>query len=112
LSVAGLVVFGGYTIVDFNRLRRAGAESAVPIAASIFLGMINVFVLLTSCSVASVIRHPERRLHMRSLGGATEWLNSEPLTSAWLPGHVVLMSFWTLTCIPRQPAGRHRSPYA
>ena len=43
-SVAGLVIFGGYTIFDFNRLRRAGADSAVPIAASIFLDVLNVFL--------------------------------------------------------------------
>jgi modulator of FtsH protease len=43
-SVAGLVIFGGYTIFDFNRLRRAGADSAVPIAASIFLDVLNIFL--------------------------------------------------------------------
>jgi FtsH-binding integral membrane protein len=45
-SVAGLVIFGGYTILDFNRLRRAGAESAVPIAAGILLDITNVFSFL------------------------------------------------------------------
>jgi thiol-disulfide isomerase/thioredoxin len=39
------------------------------------------------------------RLHMPSLGGATEWLNSEPLGPAELRGRVVLVNFWTLTCI-------------
>ncbi|WP_319459561.1 redoxin domain-containing protein [Micromonospora sp. RTP1Z1] len=39
------------------------------------------------------------RLHMPSLGGATEWLNSEPLGPAELRGNVVLVNFWTLTCI-------------
>jgi thiol-disulfide isomerase/thioredoxin len=39
------------------------------------------------------------RLHMPSLGGATEWLNSKPLDPAELRGHVVLVNFWTLTCI-------------
>jgi FtsH-binding integral membrane protein len=43
-SVAGLLIFGGFTILDFNRLRRAGKESAVPIAASIFLDILNVFL--------------------------------------------------------------------
>lgn len=33
------------------------------------------------------------------LGGATGWLNSEPLGPAELRGHVVLVNFWTLTCI-------------
>jgi len=36
---------------------------------------------------------------MPPLGGATEWLNSEPLGPAELRGHVVLVDFWTLTCI-------------
>ena len=36
---------------------------------------------------------------MPSLGGATGWLNSEPLGPAELQGQVVLFNFWTLTCI-------------
>jgi thiol-disulfide isomerase/thioredoxin len=39
------------------------------------------------------------RPRMPSLGGATEWLNSEPLDPAELRGHAVLVDFWTLTCI-------------
>jgi thiol-disulfide isomerase/thioredoxin len=34
-----------------------------------------------------------------SLGGATAWLNSPPLSAASLRGHVVLIDFWTYTCI-------------
>jgi thiol-disulfide isomerase/thioredoxin len=34
-----------------------------------------------------------------SLAGATEWLNSPPLTPAGLRGRVVLVDFWTYTCI-------------
>jgi thiol-disulfide isomerase/thioredoxin len=34
-----------------------------------------------------------------SLGGATEWLNSPPLTPAGLRGKVVLVDVWTYTCI-------------
>ncbi|MGH2687663.1 MAG: thioredoxin [Actinomycetota bacterium] len=37
--------------------------------------------------------------HLRVLGGATEWLNSEPLGPAEQRGHDVLVDFWTLTCI-------------
>jgi Thioredoxin like C-terminal domain/AhpC/TSA family len=33
------------------------------------------------------------------LGGATAWLNSEPLTPEGLRGKVVLVDFWTYTCI-------------
>jgi hypothetical protein len=46
LRHAGRVIFGGFTIIDFNRLRRAGVESAVPTAASIFLDILNVFLLM------------------------------------------------------------------
>jgi thiol-disulfide isomerase/thioredoxin len=34
-----------------------------------------------------------------SLAGATQWLNSPPLTTAGLRGSVVLVDFWTYTCI-------------
>ena len=44
-AVAGLVIFGGFTIFDFNRLRRASQASGVVIAASIFLDIFNVFLL-------------------------------------------------------------------
>ena len=39
------------------------------------------------------------RVQMPALDGAIEWLNSEPLGPAELRGHVVLVNFWTLTCI-------------
>jgi thiol-disulfide isomerase/thioredoxin len=34
-----------------------------------------------------------------SLGGATGWLNSQPLTAAGLRGKVVLIDVWTYSCI-------------
>jgi thiol-disulfide isomerase/thioredoxin len=36
---------------------------------------------------------------LASFGGATGWLNSPPLTPAGLRGKVVLVDFWTYTCI-------------
>jgi thiol-disulfide isomerase/thioredoxin len=36
---------------------------------------------------------------MPSLDGATGWLNTAPLTSEGLRGRVVLVDFWTYTCI-------------
>jgi thiol-disulfide isomerase/thioredoxin len=40
-----------------------------------------------------------QRVRMPSLDGATGWVNSDPLGPAELRGHVVLVNFWTLTCI-------------
>jgi cytochrome c biogenesis protein CcdA len=34
-----------------------------------------------------------------SLAGAVDWLNSPPLTAEALRGHVVLVDFWTYSCI-------------
>jgi cytochrome c biogenesis protein CcdA/thiol-disulfide isomerase/thioredoxin len=49
---------------------------------------------------------PDQALALRSLGevgpeitGISTWLNSEPLTLAQLRGKVVLLDFWTYTCI-------------
>jgi thiol-disulfide isomerase/thioredoxin len=40
-----------------------------------------------------------RREALPGFDGATGWLNSEPLTPAGLRGKVVLVDFWTYTCI-------------
>jgi hypothetical protein len=39
------------------------------------------------------------RVHMPSFADAAEWLNSEPLGPAEVRGDVVLVNFWTWTCI-------------
>jgi FtsH-binding integral membrane protein len=44
-AVAGLGIFGAFTIFDFNRLRRSTPDAAVPIAAAIFLDIFNIFLL-------------------------------------------------------------------
>jgi len=44
ISVSATVNYGLYTVLDFNRLRRAGNEEAIPLAASIFLDVLNIFL--------------------------------------------------------------------
>ena len=51
-----------------------------------------------------------QRVHMPSLDGATGWVKSDPPGPAGLRGHVVLVNFWTLTCINwlrREPTFAH-----
>src|SRR5215469_3369318 len=44
-SVLGLVIFAGYTMFDFQRLRRSADIASAPLmAASIFLDILNVFL--------------------------------------------------------------------
>jgi uncharacterized protein len=43
-SLLGLALFSVYTVVDFNRLRRAGKDEAIPLAAAIFIDVLNIFL--------------------------------------------------------------------
>jgi modulator of FtsH protease len=48
-AVAGLAIFAGLTLFDFQRLRRADDMRSAPLlAASIFLDVLNVFLLFLS----------------------------------------------------------------
>ena len=73
-AVLGLVIFAGYTMYDFQRLRRAGQIEAAPLlAASIFLDIFNVFMLhavaprrrpqLAAQSALGYDRDAQRRAH-------------------------------------------------
>jgi thiol-disulfide isomerase/thioredoxin len=53
--------------------------------------------MVTQMTPAAV--HPGAAAGLGSLGSATDWLNSPPLTAAGLRGKVVLIDFWTYTCI-------------
>src|SRR5579863_4132259 len=46
--VAGLAIFGGLVVFDFNRLRNSNIASAPLIAASIFLDIFNIFLFFLS----------------------------------------------------------------
>jgi len=75
--------------------RRRFLESSIMAIVAAHLG-------LTGCANAqsnkSAIRLSSEG-SMPSLTGATEWLNSAPLTPASLRGKVVLINFWTFSCI-------------
>ena len=108
-AVVGLVIFAGLTAYDFQRLRRTKDIRTAPLlAASIFLDILNVFLLFLSLEPAArsdsavsgsrPVRLPQRGV-APSRDGATGWLSSVPLAPADLRGHVVLYAFWTYTCI-------------
>jgi thiol-disulfide isomerase/thioredoxin len=81
------------TEIDQNRRRFVGYSTMAIVAAH--LG-------LTGCADAQSNEQGVRLVRegsMPSLEGATEWLNSPPLSSANLRGKVVLVNFWTFSCI-------------
>lgn len=65
-----------------------------------FLGVLAMTLAATQFGTAE---SPELSLpnegDFPSLRGATAWLNSKPLTPAGLRGKVVLVHFWTYTCV-------------
>ena len=79
---------------------RAGRLFVVAISASILgtsIGSLAMDKGMTNTSRAAPALSNEGA--MPSLGGATGWLNSQPLTAQGLRGRVVLIDFWTYTCI-------------
>jgi thiol-disulfide isomerase/thioredoxin len=74
--------------------RRFIAAAAMTVAAAPFV-VTGCAARRTTSAVAQLPVEGE----LPSLGGATGWLNSQPLTADSLRGKVVLVQFWTYTCI-------------
>ena len=59
------------------------------------------------CGVAEIASGDEGG--MPDLNGAVAWLNSPPLSNKALRGKVVLVNFWTYSCINSLRAAVHES---
>jgi thiol-disulfide isomerase/thioredoxin len=82
------------TVIDGNRRHFIGAAAAALAAAGLRASCAKV---QSSTTTAPELLTTEG--NMPSLNSATTWLNSAPLTGADLRGKVVLVNFWTYTCI-------------
>jgi len=80
---------------SINEGRRRFVGVAAGALGAARLGVIGSAVQQMAC--AALTERNEGTLP--SLSGATQWLNSPPLTPAGLRGKVVLVDFWTYTCI-------------
>jgi len=80
---------------SINQGRRRFIRSAAAALGAARLGVIGSTVQQMACAALS--ERDEGALP--SLSGATLWLNSPPLTPAGLRGKVVLVDFWTYTCV-------------
>src|SRR6202171_5343028 len=78
--------------IDAHR-RRFFGRAAMTIAAA-WLGMFG-----SAPAQPSKAKRLPVEGELPSLGGAIEWLNSPPLTAAGLRGKVVVIDFWTYTCV-------------
>jgi thiol-disulfide isomerase/thioredoxin len=60
---------------------------------------IGVIAIAAGLVGALVFSQSQRPAAMPELNGALGWLNSSPLNAKLLRGKVVLVNFWTYTCI-------------
>lgn len=84
-----------------TRKRVTAATLAIAVAAPIadFLWSKSMPQATPSWLQWSSARATAGQSQLTSLKGANEWLNSRPLTPQALRGKVVLIDFWTYTCI-------------
>ncbi|MBL9071774.1 MAG: redoxin domain-containing protein [Sphingopyxis sp.] len=126
-SLALALLVGGRVFAAMKRSIRAGEWVRKALGAAVLAGVVAIGLgldtgLLTRLSLASTARFEQsllERLHpdgampkampggdtladmgpFPSLAGATGWMNSPPLTAEGLRGKVVLIDFWTYSCI-------------
>lgn len=80
---------------EINHNRRRFLTAAAMTVAAVQLDMTGCVVQRMTGAAAQLPSEGE----LPPLNGATGWLNSQPLTAASLRGKVVLVQFWTYTCI-------------
>jgi len=79
--------------IMLDRRRLLGAATAALAAGR--LGILGTALAQASCAALGTSNGRE----LPPFDGATQWLNSPPLTPTALRGKVVLVQFWTYTCI-------------
>jgi thiol-disulfide isomerase/thioredoxin len=80
---------------SINQERRRFVGAAATALGAARFGVIGSELQQMAC--AALTERNEGALP--SLSGATQWLNSQPLSPAGLRGKVVLVDFWTYTCV-------------
>ncbi len=80
--------------IDHERRRFLGAAGSAAAALGVArLGVLGTTIQQMACAALT------NEGALPSLSGATEWLNSAPLTAEGLRGKVVLVDFCTYTCV-------------
>src|SRR4051794_3875947 len=89
------------TELNPHRRQFIGGLAAIPAAQLVGIWPIKASAGKEATAEPSVPQasKPYDERTLSSLAGATEWLNSSPLRVADLRGKVVLVQFWTYTCI-------------
>ena len=120
-SLAAALLIGGRVFTAMKQSLGAGEWIRRALGAAVLVGVVAIAFgldtgVLTRLSTANTAKLEQSLIDMvkpshvastqrvaeskfPSLAGATGWLNSPPLTPAQLKGKVVLVDFWTYSCI-------------
>jgi thiol-disulfide isomerase/thioredoxin len=71
----------------------------LPAIAALAAGVASIALPIARPKPASAEENRMANATLPSFDGAVEWLSSKPLTGAELRGKVVLVEFWTYTCV-------------
>ena len=80
---------------DIDRSRRRFLGRTAATVAAVRLGVLGSALQQAACMARAAVVDSE----LTALGGATEWINTAPLTADALRGKVVAVDFCTYTCI-------------
>ncbi|TPK66920.1 redoxin domain-containing protein [Mesorhizobium sp. B2-4-15] len=73
--------------------------AAAGVAGACIAGDLGPWNPTESPRTGSPVTPISEKFELGSIGGPTTWINSQPLTVSQLRGKVVLVDFWTYTCI-------------
>ena len=84
-----------------TRYRIALAAVAIVIAAAVIISVVRQAgpAISNGASASSALLPEGSRPAAPEFTGVDGWINSPPLTIAGLQGHVVLIDFWTFSCV-------------
>jgi cytochrome c biogenesis protein CcdA/thiol-disulfide isomerase/thioredoxin len=104
--ILGVAVLAGVCMVAFGLDRGILTRFSLASTSSVEQGLLDRFhpkaadkpadqMIMSSSAAGGVAQGPA----LSGLSGATDWINLPPLTADGLKGKVVLVDFWTYSCI-------------
>lgn len=100
LGTAGIVAFVAFALCSHANVLTRSEIMNTSKAEDSLVGALNPRLLSAQATLASGFHSSlGDEGSMPELGGAVSWLNSAPLSRQSLRGKVVMVDFWTFTCI-------------
>ena len=97
--ILGAAVLAGVLMVAFGLDRGLLTRLSLGSTSGVEQSLLDRFHPRPELTAPETVQGSHGPSALDGLAGATEWINSPPLTAAGLKGKVVLVDFWTYSCI-------------